>query len=101
MIKAEQIAAVRLTLSDGTKAVFVQEGIEWNTLTELRCVAPAELRGEVLITAPDTKEGGRMTSLFDNIFGRVVERSVVMASPRLAAALRKSAPSESTSGGQP
>jgi hypothetical protein len=53
MIKAQEIAAVRLTLADGTEAVFVQEGAAWNKLTELRCVAPAALTGQIIITAPE------------------------------------------------
>lgn len=88
MLTAEEITAVKIKLPDGVEAVFVQRGGEWNTLTELRCVAPKALEGQLIITAPDHTEGGPMSMLFSRVFGRVGRRVVVMASPMLAANLK-------------
>jgi|GEM_PF-4309789 len=100
MIKAQEIAAVRLTLADGTEAVFVQEGAAWNKLTELRCVAPAALTGQIIITAPEAPAPGGMSLLFERIFGPLAARVVVMASPGMAAELERLQPGPQPGGDQ-
>ena len=88
MLKAETISAVRLCLNDGVEAIFMQEGKEWNTLREYRCVAPAAYAGQKLITMPD-RDSGPITDFFDSLLGRMDGRLIVMASPALGAAIHE------------
>ena len=87
MLTAEEITAVKIKLRDGSEAVFVQQGREWNGLTELRCVAPKAFEGQLIITAPEP-DSGRMSQLFHSVFGRVANRVVLMASPQIGATLK-------------
>jgi hypothetical protein len=86
MLTAETISAVRLRLSDGVEAVLVQEGPEWNTLRQYRCVAPAAFVDQKLVTSPQMDEGP-LKNFFDCVLGRVEDRPIVMASPALGAAI--------------
>lgn len=88
MLKARKVSAVAIALADGVEAVFVQEGDEWNSLREYRCIAPAAFAGQLLITAPDPSFGGAMTVVFDELLGRSQQSIIVMASPDLAVALK-------------
>lgn len=87
IVKAKKIGAVQITLSDGTDAVFVQDGAEWNTLIAYRCIAPAAFAGDVMITAQDPESPATLSAMLE-VFGRIPERLIVMASPRLASAIK-------------
>lgn len=88
MLKARKVSAVAIALADGVEAVFVQEGDEWNSLREYRCIAPGAFAGQRIITARSPNSGGAMTVVFDEIFVRLQESIIVMASPDLGAALK-------------
>lgn len=87
MLKAENISAVRLRLSDGVEAVLVQEGDSWNTLREYRCIAPAGFVGQKLLTAPDD-DNGLFTRVFRGGWGDMGSQAILMASPALGAAIQ-------------
>lgn len=87
MLKAKAVEAVSISLNDGA-AVFVAHGEEWNMLREFRCVSPEKYSGQSIITAPEPGSVGGMRSAFTAIFrGLPDDRSIVMASPDLSAAI--------------
>jgi hypothetical protein len=89
MLKARKLKAVALTLPNNTEAVFVQEGDDWNTLRDYRCVSPAEFVGQTMITLPDHTTGGGLGRVFREAFGRMSDETILMASPALAAAIKQ------------
>lgn len=88
MLKAKKVSAVAVELTDGVEAVFVQEGDEWNGMREFRCIAPRAFVDQKIIVAPDPSGGGPMTVVFDELFGRLAQSIIVMASLDLGAAIK-------------
>lgn len=88
MLKAKKVSAVAIELADGVEAVFIQDGDEWNAMREYRCIAPGAFAGQKIITAPDPSRGGPMTVVFDDLFGRLQQSIIVMATPDLGAAIK-------------
>ena len=86
-MKARRIRAIEIELAAGVKAVLVQHGLEWNRLTEFRCVSPAGFKDQVVIATP-AGEGGPFTQVFKDVFGLVDDMAIVMASPAIGEALR-------------
>lgn len=85
-LKARSVSAVSLSLTDGVEAYFIQDGPEWNTLRAYRCISPCAFAGQVLIVAPDPGKS-EFSTVFDRIVGRLLESTIVMASPCLGAAI--------------
>lgn len=88
MLKTKKIAAVSIELTGGVEAVFVQEGDSWNGLREYRCISPAAFAGSTIITAPDPSSGGPISLVLDDLFGRLQQSIIVMASPTIAAEMK-------------
>ena len=87
MLKAKNIKAVQLDLTDGVKAVLVQDGDEWCTLRRFTCVAPEAFKGQILVVGP-AEGGGGFFELFADNFGRLCEFPIFMASPGLAEVIK-------------
>lgn len=87
MLKAQKITALRIALSDGVNAVLLPEGDDWNGMRKYRCVAPEAFRRQVVIVAP-LQDASGLQRIFDDIFGRIEEMTIVMASPGLGQAIR-------------
>lgn len=87
MLKAENISAVRLRLSDGVEAVLVQQGQTWNGLREYRCIAPAAFAGQKLLTVSN-EDDSVFTRIFSSGWGDMGTQTIMMASPALGAAIQ-------------
>jgi hypothetical protein len=92
VLKVRKLSAVALTLPNKTEAVLVQQGDDWNTLREYRCVSPAEFAGQTMITVPDQVSGGAFGRFLGGPFGRLPDETIIMASPALGAAITAAAP---------
>jgi hypothetical protein len=93
---AKTIRALELKLPSGSVCVFVQHGDPWNFLQEWRCVAPATLIDERIVTAPH-KAFRSMTRIFFEVIGEILRDtgehlSVVMASEKMTSELRPAPP---------
>lgn len=86
-IKAKVIGAIQLQLTDGVPAVLVQVGGPWNDMVEYQCVSPQAMLGQKLIVM-STNRGNHFSRVFDNIFGRIAEMEVLMATSELASVLK-------------
>lgn len=89
-IKAKKKAAVTIDLPNDVQAVLIQVGDKWNGLSEWVCVSPECFRDARVITIPDSTSG-TMAAVFTELFCRMEEHIIVMASPRIGAAIKEAA----------
>ena len=96
MVTARKIRAIEIDLTGQIKALLVQRGPDWNGLREYECVYPPMFNGDRVIAVP-TGEGGPLSRVFDDIFGKLGEDlQIVMATPGIAEALRALKASETS-----
>src|SRR5690606_19501443 len=88
MVIARQVSAIEIDLRHFGKCLLVQRGLDWNGLREYECISPPMFNGDRVIAVP-TGEGGPLSRVFDEIFGKLGEDlQIVMATPGIAEALR-------------